>query len=194
MTAVLTPLRLSYPPALEPPYDDEYVDDRLRYESRTRGYAPLQPRLPCFTSGRPWTAPEVTTNPEPEPLTVNTFSRQSTPRRRLSDPEVHGRRFVQAFVEVVAGRRPLEQLVSWFHETLYFELVEQYGRRGFHQREKTSTDRQPLPLVTHVRACEPADGVAEVSAVVRERGRAFAVALRLEGLDGGWRCTSLTLV
>jgi hypothetical protein len=37
------------------------------------------------------------------------------------------------------------------------------------------------------------DGVAEVSAVARRGGRAHAVAARLEGIDGRWRCTALQI-
>jgi hypothetical protein len=44
-----------------------------------------------------------------------------------------------------------------------------------------------------VRVCEPVDGVAEISAVARRSGRAHAVAARLEGLDGRWRCTAVQI-
>jgi hypothetical protein len=44
-----------------------------------------------------------------------------------------------------------------------------------------------------VRVTEPADGVAEVSALVRRGLRVTAVALRLEGMDGRWQCTALEL-
>jgi hypothetical protein len=48
-------------------------------------------------------------------------------------------------------------------------------------------------LIGRVRVCEPVDGVAEVSAVARRAGRAHAVAARLEGIDGRWRCTALQI-
>jgi hypothetical protein len=35
------------------------------------------------------------------------------------------------------------------------------------------------------------EGIAEVSATVRRGGRYAAVALRLEGVNGGWQCTEL---
>jgi hypothetical protein len=38
---------------------------------------------------------------------------------------------------------------------------------------------------------EPRDGVAEVCAVVDTGVRKRAIALRLEGIDGQWRCTAL---
>jgi hypothetical protein len=41
---------------------------------------------------------------------------------------------------------------------------------------------------------EPADGVAEVCAVVSHGERFRAIALRLEGIDGRWRCTVLQLL
>jgi hypothetical protein len=46
-------------------------------------------------------------------------------------------------------------------------------------------------LVRSVHVSEPADGVAEVSALVRRGVRCTAVALRLEGMDGRWQCTAL---
>jgi hypothetical protein len=42
-----------------------------------------------------------------------------------------------------------------------------------------------------VHVSEPADGVAEACAVVDTGPRRRAIALRLEGLDGRWRCTQL---
>jgi hypothetical protein len=45
--------------------------------------------------------------------------------------------------------------------------------------------------VRSVHVQERPDGVAEVSATVRRGGRYAAVALRLEGVDGQWRCTEL---
>ena len=48
-------------------------------------------------------------------------------------------------------------------------------------------------LIGHVPVCEPVDGVAEVSAVARRGGRAHAVAARLEGIAGRWRCTALQI-
>ena len=46
-------------------------------------------------------------------------------------------------------------------------------------------------VVRSVRLCEPADGVAEASAVVVDGGRVRALAFRLVGLDGRWRVEAL---
>jgi hypothetical protein len=48
-------------------------------------------------------------------------------------------------------------------------------------------------LLGPVHVCEPVDGVAEITAVARRAGRAHAVAARLEGIDGRWRCTALQI-
>jgi hypothetical protein len=47
--------------------------------------------------------------------------------------------------------------------------------------------------VTSVHVSEPADGVAEIAAVIRRGPRFHAVAARLEGIDGQWRCVQLQI-
>lgn len=42
--------------------------------------------------------------------------------------------------------------------------------------------------------CEPADGVAEATVLARWGGRTRAVAVRLEGIDGRWRCPVLAIL
>jgi hypothetical protein len=42
--------------------------------------------------------------------------------------------------------------------------------------------------------CTPTDGVAEASAVIQVGRRCRALAMRLEGLDGQWRCTALEII
>ena len=66
---------------------------------------------------------------------------------------------------------------------------------GAHEVEVDTPYGPPSdPLVVgRIRVCEPVDGVAEVSAVAHRGGRAHAVAARLEGIDGRWRCTVLQI-
>jgi hypothetical protein len=47
--------------------------------------------------------------------------------------------------------------------------------------------------VGSVRASEPADGIAELSATLRHGPRVRAVAMRLEVRHGRWCCTRLML-
>jgi hypothetical protein len=89
-------------------------------------------------------------------------------------------------LEALAGRRPMTQLQALASPGLYTALSR--GPRPRWCREGTA----PLVLGP-VHLSEPVDGVAEISAVARRAGRAHAVAARLEGIDGRWRCTALQI-
>jgi hypothetical protein len=89
-------------------------------------------------------------------------------------------------LEVLAGRRPVVQLRAVTTPGLFASLAA--GRRPRWCADGTA----PLAL-GRMHVCEPVDGVAEVSVVARRGGRAHAVAARLEGLDGRWRCTALKI-
>ena len=101
--------------------------------------------------------------------------------RSMSLPEAErvGRSLARALVEVLAGRRSLGQLRPLCAPDVYAGLSKQ--PIGF------ATTAQ----LTSVRVCEPADGAAEVAAVVRIGRRAHAIAFRIQGLDGRWRMTAL---
>jgi hypothetical protein len=122
------------------------------------------------------------------------FGPQPTPTRELPDPTRWGRQVTQLLVEVLAGHRPVAQLVRWTSDHVYRQVLERtrpvaagpgrsHAGRGYSER----------PLVGGVRVSEPQDGVAEVAAVVHRRHRVQAVALRLEGRDGRWVVTVLQL-
>jgi hypothetical protein len=105
-------------------------------------------------------------------------------RADLPSPRDAGRSIVLLVLEVMAGRRPATQLRGVTTPGLFASLSG--GRRPRWCADGTA------PLVLgRVHVCEPVDGVAEVSVVARRAGRAHAVAARLEGLDGRWRCTAL---
>jgi hypothetical protein len=93
---------------------------------------------------------------------------------------------ITTVLETLAGRRPLTQLGNLTVPGVLAALSA--GRRPRWCVEGTS----PI-VVGAVHVCEPVDGVAEVSAVARRAGRAHAVAARLEGIDGRWRCTAVQI-
>jgi uncharacterized protein DUF6459 len=107
-------------------------------------------------------------------------------RADLSDPRAAGRRLLTLTLEALAGRRPLSQVQPLTAVGVYAALSS--GRRP----RWCAAGTTPL-LLGPVHVCEPVDGVAEVSAVARRSGRAHAVAARLEGIDGRWRCTALQI-
>lgn len=192
-------------PACEPPYDDELRDGNRAAgpAGPAGGTGPVQGTLALsflLPSGLP-SAPAPDANP---PLRLvpalpgrcggtgddaADFGPQPTCRAALTDPRVWACRLVQALVEVLAGDRPLTQLVRWTSTEVYDELAAQLPS----SRPGRRTGGPLRAAVGSVHLTEPADGVAEVAATVRRGRRTTAVALRLEGLDGRWQCTALQM-
>jgi len=94
---------------------------------------------------------------------------------------------VQALMEVLAGDRPVGQLVRWTSAEVLDEVS------ALTLPPATGRVRTSRGVVRSVHVSEPVDGVAEVAALVRRGRRCSAVALRLEGLDGRWQCTAVEL-
>jgi hypothetical protein len=113
-----------------------------------------------------------------------------TPRADLPDPGPWVGQLVQAVLEVLAQERPRQQLVRWLTPRVYSELSTQV----LAATRRPQAGQRTRPAVTSVHLFEPADGVVEASAVVVGGRRARALALRLEGWDGRWRCTQLALL
>ena len=180
-------------PAAEPPYDDERPESGAR-TARTQGALALESRL-AEAVGTP--APKLELVRPKKPLTrrmiddETLFGRQPTPSAALPDPRRWAGRLGRAVSEVMCGDRPVTQLMRWTDEAVYADICRRahsltragVGRRG--PRNRVS--------VLSVHLCEPRDGVAEASVHVRQGQRSRALALRLEGLDGRWRCTALQM-
>ena len=176
------------PPVAEP----RAASPALRLVRVTTPQPPLQDDRPPLRLVLPGVAvPRPPHRPGPRPRLVGPARRDEfgpawTLRADLPDAGVAGRRVVTLALEVLAGRRPVGQLQALTSPGVFAAVAG--GRRPRWCAEGTS----PL-LVGPVHVCEPVDGVAEVSAVARRGGRAHAVAVRLEGIDGRWRCTALQI-
>ena len=158
------------------------------------------PQPPVADEGRPVrllipgsSAPRPRYRPGPRPRAGlpaarpdDDFGPTWSQRAHLPDAREAGRRLITLTVEALSGRRPLAQLQPITSAGVFAALSG--GRRPRWCADATA----PL-VVGPVHVCEPVDGVAEVSAVARRGGRAHAVAARLEGIDGRWRCTALQI-
>ena len=111
----------------------------------------------------------------------------ATSRRDLPDPDRWTAQLVQALVEVLGHERPRSQLVRWLAPNVYADL-------GIHLAARAAPRSRVRRTVSSVHVFEPADGVVEATAVVIGGRRARAIALRLEGWDGRWRCTRLAVL
>jgi Family of unknown function (DUF6459) len=115
-----------------------------------------------------------------------TPSTEPTGRALLPDPRAWTGRVAQAIAEVLAGARPASQLAQAATLDVLAVLERGAGRLG--TRPGSAPQR---PVVRSVHLSEPREGVAEACAVVDTGRRKRALALRLEGANGQWRCTAI---
>ncbi|MBA3252274.1 MAG: hypothetical protein H0T66_18685 [Geodermatophilaceae bacterium] len=153
-------------PPYQPPYDDELPPPALSAGSQQLPFEPIVQRSPD------------------DGAVASVFPL----RRRLPDPAPWARQFVQAALEALNGRRPASQLQRMASPGV-LAGVARVGARA------AAAGAQPVIVVRSVHVSEPADAVAEVCAVIsRQEGgqtRFRAVAARLEGYSGHWRCVTL---
>jgi hypothetical protein len=163
------PIRIRPAPRREPLFDDEIeAGPRLRLVD-----SELQPRLPFA---------DLIPVPERRPAAC-------PPRRRPAPPAAgrFGHTLVQGIVEVLNGLRPATQLNGHLSPAIQAAL-----QRGATELARfRGAGRAPTVRSVHVSA--PAEGTAEISAVVDVSGRCRAIAARIELRHDRWRCVALQL-
>lgn len=170
-------LRLLPVPPSEPPYDDE-----LPGWHPSRLPAPLR-AAPPRRAASPLRLVPALPGPDDDD---DDDGPVRTPCAQLPPPRPFAHALVQRTLEVLAGLRPLSQLRRDTTLELYGEL-----ERLLHSRPRVHGARPTRSAVRSVHVQERPEGVAEVCATVQRGARAGAVALRLEGINGAWRCTEL---
>jgi hypothetical protein len=175
MTAPAPTLRITRPPAVDPPYDDELTDAAPLVVGSLALAFPTGPDLVPLRL----VPPACALGADPD-----TDSR-STSRAELPDPRSWTGRVAQAVVEVLAGARSAAQLSRFATLDVLQQLERATGRLA--GRPGAPVAR---PVVASVHVDEPADGVAEACIVVDTGRRRRAMAMRIEGLDGRWQCTA----
>lgn len=178
-------------PAVGQGNGDPRVGTRVRLRPIPPHEPPLDDRRGNLALVRP--APQLALPLRPQPLTPDqdtVFGPQLTNRQDLPEPGPWAQRLLQATLESLSGRRSPAQLQYWTSWGVYRDIA-RAAQRG-RPRRPGDVPGEGVS-VSKIRVCEPADGVAEVSAVARRDGRWHAVAARLEGIDGRWRCVSLTI-
>ncbi|SDO27049.1 hypothetical protein SAMN04515671_0383 [Nakamurella panacisegetis] len=176
-------------PDCDPPFDDERTPvgriQQLRRPSRT--LVPVEE--PARRRPLPFTAPDLApTAGEPEAIAdadVPGWSQDAdvgvrrTATADLPPAARSGQMLARALVEMLSGQRPVSQLRVHCSPEVFAGLQ---GR---------PTVPGALSHLLTVRVCEPADGVAEISAAFRRGQRVRAIAFRIQGVDGRWRITAL---
>jgi hypothetical protein len=160
-------------PDCEPPFDDERTPaDRvraLRPSDRQRRQYRSDSAVPAtvVTAVPPW-------SDEPDVGIRATRAGDMPGVARVATMLARG------LVEALSGVRSVEQLRSHCAPEVFAGV-----------EDLPMVPGPGLPTLLSVRSCQPADGVAEVSAVFRRAGRVRALAFRLQGVDGRWRLTAL---
>ncbi|MEO6703574.1 MAG: Rv3235 family protein [Jatrophihabitantaceae bacterium] len=162
-------------PHREPPFEDELAPRHLSL------VGPLDQPLP-FRALDPNAPSPLRLIMESDP-----FAAQPTGRTELPALPAHARRLLIAVIETATGRRSASQLRQHTSPTVQAGLARDAGRIS-----RLGTAARPASLHS-LHIAEPADGVAEIAAIVRVGSRFRAVALRLEGLDGRWQCVRLQI-
>lgn len=174
-------LRLLPAPVCQPPYDDEppaATALRLVRPPRRLPVAPVRPPLRVVPGAA-----------DDSELDVEAWlSARRTPTCELPPAGPFARALVQRLLEALAGVRPIRQLRGDTTPELYAVLERAAARRALTPGPALRPDGRAVRSV-HTQA-RP-EGVVEVCATVVRAGRAGALALRLEGLDGRWQCTEL---
>jgi len=121
---------------------------------------------------------------EPTPEVRVVFDPVRTPRPQLPPPGPTAATLARAVLEVLAGDRSLRQLSRLTSAQVYDDLEVLVS---------PCSSRPWAGSLRRILLCEPAPGVAEVTAVVAQEARTVAMALRMEGMDGRWQLTALQL-
>ncbi|MEV8359034.1 Rv3235 family protein [Microbacterium schleiferi] len=122
------------------------------------------------------------------------FAPQRTSTADLPDPETFLRNISRGVLEIFAGVREVDQLARWLTEDAYRKLVTRANLAARARSARGMPAKRPVHQIVSVRYSSPADGIVEGVVIVRGPARTRAVALRLEGMDGRWRTTSLALL
>lgn len=122
------------------------------------------------------------------------FAPQRTSATSLPDPEQFLRNLAIGVLEVFAGVREVEQLARWVTEDSFRKLVVRANLAARARSARGIPAKRPVHTILSVRHSAPADGVVEAVVVVSGPARTRALAMRVEGVDGRWRATSLALL
>jgi hypothetical protein len=110
------------------------------------------------------------------------FAPEPTSTSDLPDIRELTFQFIHNVLEIWAGRRSASQVQSMCHHLIFADLQRRAGKQKLVGR------------VRKIRVTEPLDGISESTVTVRYGDRLRVVAIRFEGLDQRWLCTSLTLI
>ena len=122
------------------------------------------------------------------------FAPQPTPTTDLPAPEPLLVNLTVGVLEVLAGVREADQLARWLGEDAFRALVTRANLSARARNARGVAPARPAFRTLSTHCSSPADGVVEGVVITAGAARTRAVAVRLEGWDGRWRATSLSIL
>jgi hypothetical protein len=110
------------------------------------------------------------------------FAPNPSPLSELPNLERWTLTYVVSAIEIMAGRRPVQQLSRSTHRFTYNSLLRNVGAIN------------ELPKIKKIHRNQPIEGVVELTAVLIFKERVRALMARFEGVDRKWLCTELELL
>ena len=110
------------------------------------------------------------------------FAPNPTPIAELPNLERWTLTYVVSAIEIMAGRRPVQQLARSTHRFTYNSLLRNIGSVS------------ELPKIKRIHRNQPIEGVVELTAILSFKERVRALIARFEGVDKKWLCTELELL
>jgi hypothetical protein len=122
------------------------------------------------------------------------FGVQPTGTADLPDPRPLLENLSRCVIEAYAGARDIEQLIRWVTDEVYRRLLTRVVLASRARQAKGVTPKRPQFTIGSTHLCSPRDGVVEAVVTIHARSRARAVAIRLEGMDGRWRASAISVL
>jgi len=131
----------------------------------------------------------------PEPLPPESLPpEQTAPPEPELDPGLAAEGLARSVLEVLAGARDLQQLTRWVTAEVHAVLRARVQLSTRARSVLADRPIRPVLRIGTVTVARPVPGVAETVVVVHGRGRARAVAIRLEIVCGRWQASALHIL
>ncbi|NIJ04123.1 Rv3235 family protein [Frigoribacterium faeni] len=149
---------------------------------------------PAPAADRPRRQPQLVLVGAPVPDDPAPVPRPSSPPEPALDPAKAAEGLARSVLEVLAGARDLQQLTRWVSTEVHAVLSARVQVATRARNVVTARPIRPVLRISTVKIARPVPGVVEAVVVVHGRGRARAVAVRLEVVGTRWQASALHIL
>ena len=114
--------------------------------------------------------------------------------KELGDPTPVLAFLAQSVIETLAGIRDVEQSARWLTDGVYQQLKQKALAATRARSQSQIRELRPNLAIGKISTFSPRAGVIEGVVIVHNRGRARAVAIRLEAYNNRWRAKSVAVL